>query len=93
MRSDSLLGVFVGALAVGLPALLYTIWRNRKMGPKEEDDLVTRSANQAVQAMGEVLDHARHEREDMQGTIDRLRRRVDFLEHGRNEKTVTEPPD
>lgn len=93
MRSDSLLGVFVGALAVGLPALLYSIWRNRKMGPKEEDDLVTRSANQAVQAMGEVLDHARHEREDMQGTIDRLRLRTDFLERQRDETSAAEPPD
>jgi BMFP domain-containing protein YqiC len=45
------------------------------MGPKEEEDLVSRSANQAVEAMGTVLAAAREERERMAERIGQLEAR------------------
>lgn len=58
------------ALAAGAPALIWAIYRGRKLGPKEEEDLVSRSASQAVETMSAVLDAARRERKDL---LDRLK--------------------
>jgi uncharacterized protein HemX len=63
---QSLLVVLVGGLAVGFPALAYTIWRGRKQGPKEEQEIIARTAKEAVEMMDTVLTAARQEREEMQ---------------------------
>lgn len=66
-----LIGLF-GALAVGIPAALtigWTIYRGRKMGPGEEEARIAKSAHDAVETMGDVLDAAREERERM---LDRI---------------------
>lgn len=58
------------ALAAGLPAVIWAIYRSRKLGPKEEEELIARSAAQAVETMSTVLNAARAERIDL---LDRLK--------------------
>lgn len=67
--THSLLLTLIGALGVGAPALAYQIWRGRKIGPKEENELVARMAKEAVGAGNEMLVAAREERKQMVTTI------------------------
>jgi hypothetical protein len=75
--SSQLLIALLGALAVGIPALAaawHTARRNKRLTPKEEDELVTRTAREAVETMNQVLNTARQERVG-------LLQRVTDLEH------------
>lgn len=81
----------VVALATGLPALVYTIWRGRKIGPREEEALVTKTAQQGVEMMSTVLDAAREDRERMERRIEADAKRIVALEgeqKGDHEKIV-----
>lgn len=63
--THSLLLALIGALGVGAPALAYNIWRGRKIGPKEENELIARMAQEATSAGSEMLIQAREERKEM----------------------------
>lgn len=80
MATDAALTALVVALATGLPALIYTIWRGRKIGPKEEEALVTKTAQEAVQTMSQVLNAARDERGRMEEQITSDAKRIAGLE-------------
>lgn len=67
--THSLLLTLIGALGVGAPALVVSIWRGRKIGPKEENELVARMSKEAVSAGNEMLIAAREERKQMVATI------------------------
>lgn len=63
--SSQLLIGLLGALAVAIPtgaAAWHTARRNKRLTPREEDELVTRTAREAVETMNKVLDTARQER-------------------------------
>lgn len=83
--AQPLLIALIAAVGTGLPTLAYTIWRGRKLGPKEEDAIVTRTAHDAVEAMDTVLTAARREREEMQDKLDAALRKIAELERCRAE--------
>lgn len=91
--THNILVALVGALLTGAPALVYAIWKGRRLAPKEENELVARMAGEAVAAGNEMLESARHERKEMlrkiQGYEERCAaydRRVADLERQVHEK-------
>ena len=81
-RHDVLVAI-IAAVGTGMPALAYTIWRGRKLGPKEEDNLVARVAQEAAAAASTMLTAAREERQDMRAKIEEQRRYIAKLERSR----------
>lgn len=80
--SSQLLTALLGALAVAVPALAatwHTARRNKRITPKEEDELVARTAREAVETMSQVLDTAREERTALLDRVRVLERKVTSL--------------
>jgi hypothetical protein len=80
--SSQLLVALIGALAVAIPtaaSFWHTARRNKRLTPKEEDELVTRTAKEAVETMNQVLDTARQERVGLLRRVADLELRVTVL--------------
>lgn len=60
--SQAIVIALIVALATGAPALAYTIFRGKRMGPREEADLIASASEKAVQTMDRVLAAAAQER-------------------------------
>lgn len=78
--TNSLLLTLIGALGVGAPALAYSIWRGRKIGPKEENELIARMAQEAASAGREMLIEAREERRELKAKLATAEARVEDLQ-------------
>lgn len=70
----------IGALGAGAPALAYSIWRGRRIGPKEEEELIARMAQEATGAGREMLIEAREERREMKTKLGKAEARIEELE-------------
>lgn len=83
--THSLLLTLIGALGVGAPALVVSIWRGRKIAPKEENELVARMSQEAVSAGNEMLVAAREERKRMVETIAQQTETITNLEQEKSD--------
>lgn len=70
----------IAAVATGGPGLIFTIYRWRKTAPVERDDLITKAAQQAVEAMEVAINAAARERKDLLSRVDLLEDRGRQLE-------------
>lgn len=79
MASSQVLIALFGMAAVAVPALAatwHTARRNKRLTPREEDELVTRTAKEAVETMNQVLNTARAERTGLLKRVADLERSV-----------------
>jgi hypothetical protein len=77
--SQALVVALIAALLTGTPALVWAIIRSKRVGPAEEQELVSRAANQAVAAMEGALKAAVEERKALVNKVTVLESEVGRL--------------